>query len=324
MKRSMGLSAFCLALTLVFVACRGVVSILKPPDPVTTEVQADSRPRVYLVMFENQEFEKIIGNPNAPYINSLAKQYGIATNLFANTHPSIGDYFMVTTGNIVTNDLFFSTLYDGDNLARLLGQQGVSWKAYLESLPSTGYEGDRAYPYVKSHNPFAYFSDIHYIDSQKNRMVSLDQLQQDINAGTVPSFVYIVPNQVNNMHDCPPGMTTCTNNDKELHGDQWLQQTIAPILSQSSFQKDGLLIIAWDESWDNDPRNGGGHIPIILVGPNVKKGYEGNNYMQLESVLRLMCETLQVPNTLGAATTAQSMSDFLINPPTGAAAQTGP
>jgi acid phosphatase len=56
-------------------------------------------------MFENQEFEKLIGNPHAPYINSLAKQYGLATNLYANTHPSIGDYFMLTTGSIVTNDL---------------------------------------------------------------------------------------------------------------------------------------------------------------------------------------------------------------------------
>jgi hypothetical protein len=117
-------------------------------------------------------------------------------------------------------------------------------------------------------------------------------------------------------------MVACTNNDKELHGDQWLQQTLSTILSQPSFQKNGLLIISWDESWDNDSRNGGGHIPVILVGPNVRRGYEGNNFMQLESVLRLMCETLQVPNTLGAAASATSMSDFLINP--GGSAPTGP
>jgi len=85
-----------------------------------------------------------------------------------------------------------------------------------------------------------------------------------------------------------------------------------------------LLIIGWDESWDNDPRNGGGHIPLVLVGPNVKRGYQGDTFMQLESVLRLMCETLEVPNNLGAAATAPSMSDFLINPPSGTAVQTSP
>src|SRR6476620_2505287 len=128
------------ALVVVLAGCRGIVNVLKPPDPISTKIAADSRPRVYLVMFENQEFEKIIGNPSAPYINSVAKQYAIATNLYANTHPSIGDYFMLTTGNIVTNDLYYSSLYAGDNLARLFGQQGITWKAYLESLPSIGYD----------------------------------------------------------------------------------------------------------------------------------------------------------------------------------------
>jgi len=63
---------------------------------------------------------------------------------------------------------------------------------------------------------------------------------------------------------------------------------------------------------------------VILVGPNVKHGYEGDTYMQLESVLRLTCETLQVQNQLGAAVSAASMSDFLINPPTSGSTQTGP
>ena len=301
-----------LAISSLLIGCRGTVSIAADPSPIQNKIPADSRPRVYLVMFENQEFEKLIGNPNAPYINSLASQYAVATNFYANTHPSIGDYFMLTTGDVVTNDLYYGQIYQGDNLARLLGQQGITWKAYLESLPSVGYTKDQAYPYVKSHNPFAYFSDIHELPEQANSMVSLDQLGKDIASSSLPSFVYIVPNQQDNMHDCPPSMQTCTNNDKELWGDKWLKQTIAPILAQPSFQKNGLMIIAWDESWDNDNRHGGGHIPVILVGPNVKPGYQGNNFLQHEAILRLMCEVLQVPTSLGAAATAPSMDDFLI------------
>jgi hypothetical protein len=312
MKRALAVTA--LFLSFLFSGCRGIVNITKPPDPIANTIQPDSRPRVYLVMFENQEYEKLIGNPNAPYINSLAKQYAVASNFYADVHPSIGDYFMLTTGSVVTNDLYYAEVYDGDNLARLLGQQGVTWKAYLESLPSIGYQKDRAYPYVKSHNPFAYFSDIHFLPAQAANMVGLDEMDSDIASDTLPSFVYIVPNQQNNMHDCPPSMTTCTNNDKEAWGDQWLQQTIAPILAQPSFQKNGLMIIAWDESWDNDSRNGGGHIPVILVGPNVKHGYQGTTFLQHAAILRLMCETLGVPNNLGAAATAPSMNDFLITP----------
>jgi acid phosphatase len=315
MKPAQSLSLTVVLAALMLVGCRGVVTLTKPPDPIANKIQADTLPRVYLIMFENQEYEKLIGNPHAPYINSLAQQYAVATNFYANTHPSIGDYFMITTGSVVTNDLYYASLYDGDNLARLFGQQGITWKASLESLPSVGYQGDRAYPYVKSHNPFAYFSDVHFVAEENASMVPLTQLDSDISSGALPSFVYIVPNQQNNMHDCPPDMTTCENNDKETHGDDWLKQTIAPILAQPSFQKDGLMIIAWDESWDNDSRNGGGHVPVILVGPNVKSGYQGNTFMQHEALLRLICETLKIPNSLGAATTAPSMSDFLVNPP---------
>lgn len=323
MNRILAVRWVILGWALLLVGCRGIVNITKPPDPIPNTIEPDSRPRVYLIMFENQEYEKLIGNPHAPYINSLAQQYGVATNFYADTHPSIGDYFMLTTGNVVTNDLYYAETYDGDNLARELGQQGVTWKAYLESLPSVGYQKDRAYPYVKSHNPFAYFSDIHFLPAQADNMVPLTQMDTDISGGALPSFVYIVPNQQNNMHDCPPNISPCTNNDKEVWGDQWLKQTIAPILAQPSFQKNGLMIIAWDESWDNDDRNGGGHIPVILVGPNVKPGYQGNTMLKHASLLRLICETLQVPNDLGAAATAPSMNDFLINPPA-ATPTTGP
>jgi len=315
MKRIHALKWIVLCFSMSLVGCRGIVNINKPPDPIANTVQPSSRPRVYLVMFENQEYEKLIGNPHAPYINSLAQQYAVATNFYADTHPSIGDYFMLTTGSLVTNDLYYAEVYDGDNLARLLGQQGVTWRAYLESLPSIGYQKDRAYPYVKSHNPFAYFSDIHFITEQADNMVPLSQMDTDISNGALPSFVYIVPNQQDNMHDCPPNLSPCVNNDKEVWGDQWLKQTIEPILEQPSFQKNGLMIIAWDESWDNDDRNGGGHVPVILIGPNVKRGYQGNTFLQHASILRLICETLEVPNDLGVAATAPSMDDFLTHPP---------
>ncbi len=121
MKRSFALGWSVLFLTLSLVGCRGIVNITKPPDPIPNTVQPDARPRVYLIMFENQEYEKLIGNSHAPYINSLARQYAVATDFYADTHPSIGDYFMLTTGSLVTNDLYYSEVYDGDNLARLLG-----------------------------------------------------------------------------------------------------------------------------------------------------------------------------------------------------------
>ncbi len=38
-----------------------------------------------------------------PYLNSLAQQYGLATHYYADAHPSIGNYFDLSTGQTVTN-----------------------------------------------------------------------------------------------------------------------------------------------------------------------------------------------------------------------------
>jgi hypothetical protein len=59
---------------------------------------------VFIVMEENHSYSDVIGNPAMPYLNSLAATYSVAQGYYANTHPSIGNYFMLTTGQIITND----------------------------------------------------------------------------------------------------------------------------------------------------------------------------------------------------------------------------
>ena len=115
---------------------------------------------VFLVVEENQSYQNVIGNSSMPYLNQLANRYGLATNYYANTHPSIGNYFWLTTGQVITNDSNFSGTVTADNLVRQLVANGKSWHSYAESLPTIGYTGADQYPYVKRHNPFAYFSDV--------------------------------------------------------------------------------------------------------------------------------------------------------------------
>src|SRR5215471_19366349 len=51
---------------------------------------------VVIVVEENHSYSSVIGNSAMPYLNGLASQYGLATQYYANTHPSIGNYFMMT------------------------------------------------------------------------------------------------------------------------------------------------------------------------------------------------------------------------------------
>src|SRR5919198_4267462 len=91
---------------LAFCSCRGVGpdrSVVCAP----LKLAADS-PHVVLIVLENQNYDGMFGNPHAAFFNSFAAENALATNFFANTHPSLGDYFMMTTGQIISNDLNFA------------------------------------------------------------------------------------------------------------------------------------------------------------------------------------------------------------------------
>lgn len=260
-------------------------------------------------MLENQQEDKILNNPNLPYLTSLAEQNGYSTQYYADVHPSLGNYFMLTTGQIISNDLNFDGVVDVPNVIRDINTAGKTWKAYLQSLPSVGYVGDGPYPYAKTHSPMSYFSDVRNNPTQAANLVPFTQLATDISSGNLPNFIYIAPDQQHNMHDCPPNMTTCDNDQKLAYGDSWLQSNLAPLLNDPSFQQDGLLIVTWDESWDTDEQHGGGHVLTIFVGTKVKPQYVSNTFYQHESVLRTIDDALQLPYE-GNAVTAPSMAEF--------------
>ena len=54
---------------------------------------------VFVIMMENHGFSQIVGNPNAPFINSYAKKANAATNYFAIAHPSLTNYLEVVGGS---------------------------------------------------------------------------------------------------------------------------------------------------------------------------------------------------------------------------------
>ena len=145
-------TAALLAIALTTSACGGGSSGGGVPSP--------SSSRVFLVIEENHSYSEVIGNSAMSFVNGLASKYGIATQYYADTHPSIGNYFMLTTGKIESNDDSFSGTISDDNIVRELVKANKTWRSYAENLPSPGYLGGDAYPYLRHHNPFTYFSDV--------------------------------------------------------------------------------------------------------------------------------------------------------------------
>jgi acid phosphatase len=271
--------------------------------------------RVFIVALENQSFSSVTGGPSMPYFNTLANRYGLAVNYFGNTHPSIGDYFWLTTGQNITNDSNFSGTVTADNIVRQLNAAGKSWKAYAQSIPSTGWTGGDSYPYVKRHNPFAYFSDVLGSQSLANNIVGLGQYTQDLGNNQLPNYSFIIPDQQNNAHDCPAAIPSCTNADKLAAADNFLKTHIDPLIASASFRQGGLLIITFDESVDADTQNGGGHVATVVISSKSKQNFDANTLYQHQSTLRTMAEGLGLTSFPGAAATAPNMSEFFTTTP---------
>jgi hypothetical protein len=303
------LTLLILAAGLSVLGCGGVGKVVQPPvvtQPPPADAHAD---HVFLVVLENHGFAQVIGNPVMPYLNSLATAHGLAANYFADAHPSIPNYFMMTTGNFQTLDDNFTGIISDDNIVRALTASTKSWKAYIESLPSTGYTGPDSGTYLKRHNPFAYLSDVTGSASQAANMVPFSQFSGDLATGSLANFVYILPNSQNDGHDCPGGAPTCTDNQQLAAADAWLKNNIDPVIKSPHFGN-SVLIITFDEAQQTDFTNGGGQVATVLVGPHVKTGFRSTTFYQHQSMLRLILQLLQVSDMPGTAVNANSMGEF--------------
>jgi len=265
---------------------------------------------VILLLEENHSYSTVIGNPAMPFLNSLATKGGLATNYFANSHPSIGNYFMLTTGQMITQDDTFTSTVDADNIVHEILASGKTWKSYAESLPSVGYTGGDVFPYLEHHNPLSYFSDVRNSSVQVNNLVPFTQLSTDLANNQLPNFSFIVPNVEHSAHDCPDGGSSCTDTDKLTAADVWLQTNIQPLLSSTTFQQDGILVIVFDESDDSDSQNGGGHVVMAIVSSKAKSGFQSTTFHQHQSTFRLVLEALGLSARPGAAANAPDVVEF--------------
>jgi acid phosphatase len=296
---------FSLALILAVVqfGCGGGAS--DPPPPHKIPVVA----HVFVLVEENHSYSSIIGNPAMPFTNSLAQQYSLATQYYGNRHNSLPNYFMLTVGDLVTTDDTYTGTVTADNVARAVTAAGKSWKIYADSLPSVGYLGPTVIPYGKDHNPFTYFSDVLNSSSQAANVVPFAQLATDMQNGTLPAYSMIVPDFANDGHDCPNEASNCTDTDKLAHIDSWIQTNVGPLINSSAFSN-SVLIYTWDESSIDDMAHGGGHVPTILIGSPVRKGFQSTTLYQHQSTLRLTMELLGITDRPGASASATDMSEF--------------
>lgn len=94
---------------------------------------------------ENHSYGQIIGASDAPYINQLASQHGLASNFYAESHPSLPNYIAMTSGStqgIGDDDLPAAHRLDVPSIFGLL--PGGGSRSLQESMPSNCLQTTRA------------------------------------------------------------------------------------------------------------------------------------------------------------------------------------
>jgi acid phosphatase len=252
---------------------------------------------VLIVVEENTSYNKVIGSPSAPYLNSLAQQGALFTESFALRHPSNPNYIALFSGSMqgVTSDSC-PHAFGAENLGSELINAGFTFAGYSESMPSVGFEGCASGPYTRHHNPWVDFTNL-----PPTVNLPFTDFPSDFNA--LPTVAFVIPNKNNDMHD-----------GSIQQGDAWLRDNLGGYVRWAQ-TNNSLLIFTWDEADTGGPN----HIVTVFAGPMVQAGSycgEINHY----NVLRTIEEMYGLP-LLGESATVEPIANIWkgINSPPGVA-----
>jgi phosphatidylinositol-3-phosphatase len=328
-------------------------------DPIAA-AQIPRYAHILVIVAENKGYDLILGPATvAPNINRLAQQYGLASQFFAEVHPSEGNYIAMLAGDtfgIHDDDAFYCKpgmrdtwcsksqridYVDHTLTARSLMDQlearGLTWKAYMESLPEPGsltvrwptadkpVAGVPAQLYAAKHNGFLNFRNVQQDPARAAKIVDFSVLYRDLSSGAMPSFAHIVPNQCNDMHgrDAGPDVPAdCRKADRAAliaRGDRLIGELVERIMDSALWRSTGnsAIVITFDENekderqggdqgcCGSDPakagNSGGGRIPTVVITNHGPRGVVDDRPYNHYSLLRTIEAALGIEEYLGHA-----------------------
>jgi phospholipase C len=262
---------------------------------------------VIWIWMENHSFGDIIGNTSqAPYLNSLAAECGLATNYHNISHPSLPNYLAATSG-MDRDDLPILSWLDCNvsflcnTSAQSIFGQGETWKAYQESMPSNCYKSNSG-EYAVRHNPPPYYENL---SGCASRDVPYTKLATDLAGNALPAFSFITPNLIDDMHD-----------GTIADGDKWLAAHLPTILNSPEYRGGSTAVfITWDEGSGGYPiedcatntSDGSCRVPTIVISPSTPAGVTSGTLFNHYSLLGT-AEQLLGLTKLGKASSNPTMT----------------
>ena len=271
---------------------------------------------VVIVVEENKDYDQIIGNPAAPYLNRLAAEGALLTHKFGEEHNSEGNYFWLFSGDnqsVGFDDKIPRVKFTANNLGAALIAKGLSFKGYSEGLPAIGSEVDVTPPgchypclYGRKHVPWISFANVPdgpTADTSSN--LRFADFPADYNQ--LPTVAFVIPDQERDMHNGTP-------QESVPPGDRWLADNLDRYY-QWAKTHNSLLIVTFDEN-DNlkanlrgltDPavvqdgtvraRSAQNRIATIVAGAHIKPRYAEPMMVNHVTLLRTLEAMYELPRS---------------------------
>ncbi|MDQ3474529.1 MAG: alkaline phosphatase family protein [Acidobacteriota bacterium] len=272
-------------------AAVGLIATVTCFSSLSITAQTLPRPdHVVIVVEENHSFGQIIGESEAPYLNSLLEEGTLLTSFFALHHPSQPNYIVLFSGDRygITNNTCVANrpLIHARSLGGQLVRNGLSFKGYAEDLPKTGSMVCFSDKYVRRHAPWTNFGDVPTV-------VSLPFSEFPNDFTKLPTVAFVIPNLDHDMHDGLIGT-------RRKEGDDWLRNHLNEYKEWAKTHN-SLLIVTWDEDDQTfffprkitrPPAN---RVAAIFVGEMVKPNFKSDKQYDHVDLLKTILEMYRLP-----------------------------
>jgi hypothetical protein len=230
---------------------------------VTVGVTATRPPafdRAYLIVLGQAEYDTVVGNPEAPFLNGLIRGYGLAANYSATTHPAAPNYLVLLTGSTLGVTEGGADGLTAPSVLDQLEAMGRTWRVYAQNYPGDCFAGDRADggvdllgspgTYERARNAALAFSSIRGDPVRCANILPLSGFDP-----AAADLQIILPNDVNGMAG-----------GRLADADQFLRALVPTITSRADFPR-SVVFITWAEGTSG--LGGGGRVPLIVISPRV-------------------------------------------------------
>src|SRR6266571_3840960 len=268
---------------------------------------------VVIILMENHNICDIYTHcgGTGTYMTALADAYSIALqDNYCNVNPSLPNYLCLSgatdfgcsgyDGGPNSNPCTNSAWNSENIIDRILGA-GLTWKAYMEDMPSNCY-GDDSGNYAVRHDPFVYYNDIVSNSTRCNQVVPAgtagSTLVADLaSTSTASNYMWFTPDTCNDMHDCDVPI-----------GDAYLSVLVPLILASNVFLTErAALLLTFDEGY-------GEPIYTVWAGPVVKTAYTSSTAYSHFSVLSTIESNWNLPPLTSNDQNAPNMNEFFTTP----------